>query len=173
MNVLLIIALLGSLDLYFLENSPNLLVRIVPEIASENVMLYYSFSGTEWDSVLLEQRGRFVDATLQTPEDISVLGLYARYADGIIDDDNGEPYLYEVKLFPKMLMPFSLVDLEVMTEQARKKIISGVHVDEAITVLTYVREMLGVVPVIKGSSAEMKRNLLDIEVNKLENQLTR
>lgn len=173
MNALLIFALFTGLDLYFLENSPDLLVRIVPEIESENVMLYYCFSGTEWDSVLLEQRGRFVDATLQTPENISVIGLYARYADGIIDDDNGEPYLYEVKLFPKMLMPFSLVHLEIMTEQARKKIISGVHVDEAITVLAYVREMLNVVPVIKGSSAELKRNLLDIEVNKLENQITR
>lgn len=173
MNMLLVITLLGSVDLYFLENSTDLLVRIVPEIESENVMLYYSFSGTAWDSILLEQRGRFVDVTLQTPEDISVIGLYARYADGIIDDDNGEPYLYEVKLSPKMLMPFALVDLEVMAEQARKKIMSGIHVDEAITVLAYVREMLGVVPVIKGSPSELKRNLLEIEVSKLENQLKR
>jgi len=172
-NVLLILALFGDLNLYFLESSPDLLVRIVPEIESENVMLYYSFSGTAWDSVLLEQRGRFIDATLQTPENISVIGLYARYASGAFEDDNGEPYLYEVKLFPRMLMPFSLVDLEVMTEQARKKVMSGIHVDEAITVLAYVRDMLGVVPVVKGSPAEAKRDVLQTEVDKLTNQLGR
>jgi hypothetical protein len=172
-NALLIIALFGSVDLYFLENSPDLLVRIVPQMESENVTLYYSFSGTQWDSIPLEQRGRFVDVTLPTPANVSVIGLYARYASGLIDDDNGEPYTYEVKLSPRMLMPFSLVDLEVMTELARKKIMSNIHVDEAITVLTYVRGMLDVVPVIAGSPAESKRDLLGIEVNKLENLLRR
>jgi hypothetical protein len=172
-NVLLIVALFGGLDLYFLKSSPDLLVRIVPEIQSEHVTLYYSFAGTEWDSVGLEPRGRFLDVTLQTPVNMSVVGLYARYGDGTVDDDNGAPYLYEVKNNPRMLMPFSLVDLEVMTEQARKKIISGVHIDEAITVLAYVQEMLGVVPVIKGSPAELQRNLLQIEVDKLNSQLVR
>lgn len=173
MNVMLLIGLFAGLDLFFLRDSPDLLVRVLPEVESEHLVLYYSFSGTEWDSLTIEKQGRFFDATLRTPDNVRVVGVHGIYDNGAVEAVDGEPYLYEVKIFPKMLMPFAMTDLEVMLDQARKKIESGIHVDEAITLLGYVSEMLAVVPIKRGSPAELKRNLLQMEVDKLNSRLGR
>jgi hypothetical protein len=170
-NVILVITLFTGLDLYFLENSYDLLVRVLPEMQSDSLVLYYSFAGTEWDSVVVQRQGRFFDATLSTPANVRVAGFYAVYDNDVVDADNGEPYLYEVRLSPKMLMPFSMVDLEIMLGQAKKKVTLGQHISEAITVLAYVNEMLAVVPVKEASPAEVKRNFLQTEVNRLNTQL--
>jgi hypothetical protein len=171
MNILLTILLFTGMDLYFLKGSPDLLVRILPEVQVERATLYYSFSKTDWDSVTIEKQERFFNTVLRTPDTLNVVGVYCIYDNGTVDDDNGQPYLYEVKIFPRMLMPFSIKDLKVMIGQARKKIMSGVHVDEAITLLNYIDNMLRIVPVIKNSPNEAKRDLLRIEVQELRDQL--
>lgn len=173
MNILLAIIIFSGLDVYFLKGTTNLLVRIVPEEQIEQLTLYYSFSGTSWDSMVVKKEGKFLDAGIATPETMRVIGLYCIYDNGTVDDKDGTPYLYEVKKFPKMLMPFSMVDLEVILKQARKKITSGTHIDEAITLLDYVDEMLRVLPVLENSPGETQRNILEMEVSALREQLVR
>lgn len=173
MNLLLAITICASVDLYFLKDSPDLLVRVLPEAQIEQLTLYYSFSGTDWDSMVVQKEGRVFNVILRSPDTLNVIGIYCVYDNGYIDDNNGKTYLYELKIFPRMLMPFSMADLEVMIEQARKKIISGIHVDEAITLLDYVDHRLTVVPVIKNSPNELKRETLRVEVNQLRSQIVR
>jgi len=173
MNLILAIIIFTGLDLYFLKDSPDLLVRVVPEDQVEQLTLYYSFSGSDWDSMVIKKEGRFFDTGLVSPETLRVVGLYCIYDNGKVDDNDGALYLYEVKKFPRMLMPFSIADLEIMLKQARKKIVSGTHIDEAITLLDYIDEMLGVLPVIENSPQETQRNILQLEVNSLREQIGR
>jgi len=173
MSFILSLLLFSGLNLYFLKDSSDLLVKIQPSIGAEELILYYSFSGTDWDSVeVSDETGEFV-TVLKSPEELNVVGLYFVYKDGAIDDNNGELYLFEVKKSPRFLLPFSLNDLEVMIGQARKKIVSGSHVDEAVMLLDYIDQMLKIVPVIKNSPNELKRNILRVEAEKLRTQLLR
>jgi len=167
MNLILAITICAGLDLYFLKDSPDLLVRITPEVQTEKVTLYYSFSDTNWDSMVVEQQGQFFDAIVRSPDTLNLIGIYYVYDNGDVEDNNGLLYLYEIKIFPKMLMPFAMSDLEVVIEQAKKKILSGVHVDEAVMLLDYVDNILAVVPIIKDGDTELKRNLLRSEADKL------
>jgi hypothetical protein len=70
-------------------------------------------------------------------------------------------------------MPFSIDDLETMIAQARKKIVSRVHVDEGITLLDYIERMLKVIPVIEGSSNQVKRDILSVDVKELRDQVAK
>lgn len=171
MNILLALFIFSGLDVYFLKGTTNLLVRIVPEEQIEQLTLYYSFSAPNWDSMVIKREGRFFDAGIATPEMMRVIGLYCIYDNGTVDNKDGAPYLYEVKKSPQMIMPFAMGDLEVILKQARKKITSNIHVDEAITLLDYVDEMLRVVPVIENSPGETQRNMLQMEVMSLREQL--
>jgi len=173
MNCLLAIVLICGLDVYFLKDSPDLLVRVVPENQIERLTLHYSFSGTLWGSKTVDREGAFFDAILKTPLDARIVGLYAVYDDGIVDNKEGQPYLYELSIYPRMLIPFSVSDLEVMIAQARKKIVTNTHVDEAIALLDYVGGLLRDLPVIAGSPGEAKRNVLQEEVNELRSRVGR
>jgi hypothetical protein len=171
MNLLLAITICAGVDLYFLKDSPNLLVRILPEIQTEQVTLYYNFSDAGWDSTLVEKTGKFFDTILETPDTLNILGFYFVYDNEDIDDNNGELYYYEIKIFPRMLMPFSIADLGLMIGQAKKKIVSSTHIDEAITLLNYVDHVLTLMPVIKDSPNELKRNTLRIEIEELRSRI--
>lgn len=172
MNLLVAIAIFCSVDVYFLKDSPDLLVRVVPEVQTESVTIYYSFWGTQWDSTRVEKQGRFFDAVLRAPDMPRIVGIYCVY-DDYVDDNNGDLYLYELKIFPRMLMPFSLADLKTIVGQARKKILARIHIDEAITLLDYADNMLAAVPYVKNSPNELSRNTLEIEVHKLRGQIVR
>ena len=72
-----------------------------------------------------------------------------------------------------MLLPFSVVDLETVLKQARKKIVSHSHVDEAIILLDYLEGMLKVMPFIKGSDAEFRKNTMLSEIAELKGTLNK
>jgi hypothetical protein len=173
MNLLLAIAITCGLDVYFLKDSPDLLVRVVPQYQIEQLTLHYSFSGTLWGSVVVEQKGAFFDAVIKTPLDARVFALYSVYEDGTVDNDDGQPYMYELSIYPRMLMPFSITDLEVVVAQARRKIATNTHVDEAIALLDYVDGILRDLPVIPDSPGEVKRDVIETEVGKLKLQVGR
>lgn len=173
MNLILTMMFFASVNLYFLKDSPDLLVRVMPTVQTEQLILYYSFSGTDWDSVAAEKKGEFYDVILKSPDTVHIIGIYCIYDDGAIDDNNGNLYLYELRKNPRMLMPLSLADLEVMIGQARKKIVSRVHVDEAIILLDYVDKMLALLPIVIGSPNELKRNLLRTQVSELIDRIAR
>jgi hypothetical protein len=168
MNLLMAMVLFCGLDVYFLKDSPDLLVRVIPERQVEQLTLKYSFSGDVWGSVVVEKQGRFFDATLKTPLDARIVGLYVVYDDGTVDDKGGQLYLYELSIYPRMLMPFSVADLEVVIAQADKKIASKTHVDEAITLLGYVDGILSMLPVVPDSPGAARKNTLQAEVERLK-----
>jgi len=167
MNSLLIIALMANLNLYFLKDSPNLLVRIVPEENTDRLTLYYSFAGEKWDSMEVQSYTTHFDAVIAPPETISIVGFYFKYNDRI-DDNKGALYLYEVKKSPRMILPFSLNYLETVLKQARKKIINQNYIDEAITIIDYVEKTLNTIPYKKDSEQEIKIGALLSEVNELK-----
>ncbi len=167
MNLLLIITVFCGVDVYFLKDSPNLLVRILPQAESRQVVLYYSFNDTTWDSTQVEKKGKFYDAIIVPRDTLNILGLYVR-CDSIIDDNQGELYYYEIRLFPKMILPFSAADLERMIGQARNKIISGQYKDEGITLLEYISRVLKFMPVIKNSESDLKKRMLETKIEKLQ-----
>ncbi len=173
MNLLLAIAIFCGVDVYFLKDSPDLLVRFIPEHQIEQLTLHYSFEGSLWGSKVVRKEGQFFDAVIRTPLDARIVGIYAVYVDGTVDDDEGQPYLYELSIYPRMLMPFFLSDLEVVVAQARKKIATNTHVDEAIALLDYVDGILRVLPVIADSQGESKKNILRVEVKRLKAQIGR
>jgi hypothetical protein len=172
MSLLLAFTIFAGLDLYFLKDSSDFLVRIIPETETEQINLYYSFSGSHWDSVSVKKRGQFFDAVITPPVYFDIVGFYAVNDSGNIDDNNGGLYLYEIKMSPRMIMPISLADLETMLNQARQKIIADTDIDEAIQLLDYVGNTLVFIPFIKDTPSELKRNSLYIEVNNLRKQLS-
>lgn len=172
MNLLLTIMIFTGVDVYFLKDSPDLLMRVIPNVQTQQITLYYSFANTNWDSTVVKKETQFFDAILRTPDDPRVVGIYCVY-DGYVDDNKGEPYLYELKIFPRMLMPFAISDIEKVVAQARKKINANIHIDEAITLLEYVSNILNILPVIKNSDNELKKNILQSEVSKLKMQVGR
>jgi len=173
MNLLLALALFTGVDLYFLKDSPNLLARVVPYEQVDVITLYYSFSAQKWDSVIVKKEGRFFDAVITPSETLNIVGIYVIYANGVVDDNKGTLYLYEVKMSPKMLMPFTIDDLQKFVNQARKKIVSGIYIDEAITLLDYVDNILTKLPTIKNSPLEIKKNILQSEIGNLRNQMVK
>ena len=173
MNLLMVVMIFCGVDVYFLKDSPDLLVRITPERQIEHLTLHYSYEGLLWGSKVVRKEGPFCDAVIKTPLDARIVGVYAIYDDGTVDDNGGRLYLYELSIYPRMLMPFLVSDLEVVIAQARKKIITNTHVDEAITLLDYVDGILKVLPVIADSPGESKKNILQAEVDKLNTQVRR
>ncbi len=173
MNLLLAIVITCGLDVYFLKDSPDLLVRVIPQHQVERLTVHYGFSGTLWGAVVVEQQGAFFDAVIKTPLDARVFAVYAVYDDGTVDKDKGQPYMYELSIYPRMLMPFSITDIEIVVAQARRKIATNTHVDEAIALLDYVGGMLRDLPVISGSPEEAQKEVLRTEVDKLKLQVGR
>jgi hypothetical protein len=173
MNAILIMMLMTSVDLYYVKDSPDILVRITPQRQDQSLTLYYSFSKNDWDSLVVERKGEIFEARLKSPDiqSLKVVGIYFVYADGAKDDNNGALYLYELSIYPRLLMPFTLKDFSVMVEQARKKILSRTHVSEAIRLLDYMANLLPVVPYITGTQSESERDNLLIEVEDLKNKI--
>jgi hypothetical protein len=170
MNLLCILALFSSVNLVFMKDSPDVMVRVIPEINVEEITIHYSFSGNQWGTTTVQRTDGTFDATLKTPDDVRVVGIYVVYGNNYRDDNDGNLYLYEVSIFPRFLMPISLQDLEVMLEQARKKISSGVHVSEAIRLLDYLDVMLPVLPYVENTPAAAKREILMKDVTLLKQQ---
>lgn len=175
MNMILIFALTASVNLCFVKDSPDLLVKIASERQDQYLTLYYSYSKTDWDSVVVKRNGSLFQTRLKSPDVqlLKVIGIYFVYADGAKDDNNGALYLYEISIFPRLLMPFSLKDFGIMVEQARKKIVSKTHVSEAIRLLDYMGNLLPVVPYIKGTQSDFDRERLLVEVEDLNNKIGR
>lgn len=173
MNLLMAGLVFCGLDVYFVKDSPDLLVRIIPRQQVEQVTLKYSFSGEVWGSTAVERMGQFFEATLQTPPDARIVGLFAIYDDGTVDDKDGQPFLYEVSTSPRMLMPFSIADLEVVIGQADSKITRRTHVDEAIMLLDYAAGILNVLPVVPDSPAAARKATLQAEVARLRQAVGR
>lgn len=173
MNLLMAGLVFCGLDVYFVKDSPDLLVRIIPRQQVEQVTLKYSFSGEVWGSTAVERMGQFFEATLQTPPDARIVGLFAIYDDGTVDDKEGQPFLYEVSTSPRMLMPFSIADLEVVIGQADSKITRRTHVDEAIMLLDYAAGILNALPVVPDSPAAARKATLQAEVVRLRQAVGR
>ena len=171
MNLLLALAIFADMDLYFLKDSPNLLARVMPAAEVENATFYYSFSVANWDSLAVRKIGQVFDAVITPPEELNVVGVYCSYGDGQVDDNEGMLYLFEVKRAPRMIMPFSLVEMETILSQAKKKIEAKEHVDEAIQLLDYVGGILQIVPMIPDRTSMLKRDALQTEVESLRQQL--
>jgi hypothetical protein len=173
MNTILIMALMTSVNLCYIKDSPDLLVRISTLRQDQYLTLYYSFSKNDWDSLVIERKGEIFEARLKSPEiaSLKVVGIYFVYADGAKDDNNGALYLYELSIYPRLLMPFTLKDFDIMVEQARKKIVSKTHVSEAIRLIDYMANLLPVLPYIKGTQSESERDRLLIEVEELKSKV--
>jgi len=168
MNLLLSIVIFCGIDVYFLKDSPDLLVRVIPQYQIERLTLHYSYSGELWGSMVIQQEGPFFDAMIKTPLDARIVGVYAVYEDGTVDNKDGRPYLYELSIYPRMLMPISVRDLEIVIAQARSKIATHTHVDEAIALLEYVDGLLKNLPVIPDSPDKVKKDMLQAEVDELK-----
>lgn len=165
MNVFMTIVLISGMELYFVENSPDLLVKVSPSIETQQVTVCYSFHTIMWDTVVATLDQNKYTAVIHTPDSLKVIGMYCLYDNAAIDDNSGLLYLYEVSTSPRFLYRFSLENLGTMLAQAKKKVLSKTHVDEAVLVLEYVRSILGVVPYIPGSGQEFQKNTLQIELN--------
>ncbi|MEO0141764.1 MAG: hypothetical protein ABIL70_04685 [candidate division WOR-3 bacterium] len=171
MNTLIWLILISGMNLYFLRNSSDLLVRYFPTRSTQQVFIYYSFCNAQWDSAQVQSGGDFFDLVISPPENLRLVGVYVKYPEGDIDDNQGMLYLYEVKKSPRMLLPFSIKALEKVLTQARKKIINQRHIDEAVALLNYAEGMLEVLPYIKGSPLEMEKEIMKSEIAGLKKNL--
>jgi hypothetical protein len=171
MNTIVTLVLFMSMDLFFLKDSPDLLVRLEPNNQSQQATVFYSYHNTAWDTVVVQRDNHSYHAILKAPDSLEVVGLYVVYDNGDFDNNNEALYLYEVRKSPKMLMPISLTQIELMIKSARKKILAGIHVSEAITLLDYVDHMLKIMPVVKDSESEIKREVLRVDVRSLRDQI--
>jgi hypothetical protein len=168
----MIIVLISGVELYFVENSSDLLVKVSPSIETQQVAVCYSFHSTTWDTIAATWDQNKYTAVIHTPDSLKVIGMYCLYDNATIDDNNGKLYLYEVSTSPRFLSRISLENLGTMLAQAKKKVLSKTHVDEAMLVLEYVRSILGAVPYIVGSAQELQKETLQSELNTI-NQLLR
>lgn len=165
MNACMIFFLISGVELYFVENSPDLLVKVSPSIQTQQVAVCYSFNSTMWDTVGATLDEYKFTAVIRTPDSLKVVGMYCLFDNGAVDDNGGELYLYEVSTSPRFLFKISLENLGTMLAQAKKKVMSKTHVDEAMLLLEYVGSILAVVPYVPGSAQEMRKNTLQSELN--------
>ena len=163
----MLLLLCTRLELFFLKDSPDLMVRITSEVKSDRVQLYYSFKGTDWDTMNLSANNNVFEARIKAPDKFKLIGAYFAYPDGVIDDNKGELYLHEISISPRMILPFSLSQLEVMVDQAKSKIAKHTHVDEAVMLLDYVDEMLGELPYVENTMIELNRNIIRSNIENL------
>jgi hypothetical protein len=170
MNTILLMILVSGVDLFFVENSPDLLVKVSPSIETQQVAICYSFRSTTWDTIIANHDQNRFSAVIHSPDSLKVIGIYCIYDNNAIDDNNGELYLYEVSTSPRFLLRISLDNLGTMLSQAKKKVLSKTHIDEAMLLLEYVQSILNVVPYVPGSAQEMQKNTLQSELNTI-NQL--
>jgi hypothetical protein len=164
---LILIPLIAHLNLYFLKDSPNLLVRINPDTPAQQIILYYRFGSEKWDSVITQSYTTYFDAVITAADTVNLVGFYF-LSDGKLYNNNGALYLFEVKKSPRMILPLSIEYLEIMLKQARKKIISQTYIDEGIALLEYLERTLKTIPFLKGSASEIKIKLLMNEVHELK-----
>ncbi len=167
MNSIILFVIVANLNLYFLKDSPNLLVKVTPPEPTGRLIIYYSFANEKWDSVEAQSYTTYFGAVIVPPETINIIGCYYSH-NNQINDNQGALFLYEVKQSPRMLLPLSLSYLEIVLKQARKKIMGMTHIDEAITLIDYVEKILQKMPYRKGSELEMKITLMLSEVNELK-----
>lgn len=167
MNTVMLLLMCTSLEVFFLKDSPDLMVRIVPDAKSELIQLHYSFKGTSWDTMNLLVNNGIFEGRIRFPEDIKIFGAYFVYPDGRIDDNKGDLYLYEISTFPRMILPFSIAQLEKMVNQAKNKIAKRTHVDEAVMLLDYVGDMIDVLPYIENTMTELNRNVIKANLENL------
>jgi hypothetical protein len=167
MNALMLMLLCTRLELFFLKDSPDLMVRIMPDAASERIQLCYSFKSTAWDTMNLSANNNIFEARISTPDDVKLLGAYFIYPDGVIDDNNGGLYLYEISIFPRMILPFSLAQLEKMVDQAKNKVAKRRHLDEAVMLLDYVDAVIEQLPYVENTMIELNKNIIKSNIEDL------
>jgi hypothetical protein len=165
MNMLMTVIMISGVELYFVENASDLLVKVSPSIETQQVAVCYSFHSVAWDTVVATWDQNKYTAVIHSPDSLKVIGMYCLYDGAAIDDNNGELYLYEVSTSPRFLYRISLENLGTMLAQVKKKVLSKTHVDEAMLVLEYVGSILGAVPYIPGSAQEFQKNALQSELN--------
>ncbi len=171
MNIMMLLLLCSRLEIFFLKDSPDLMVRITPEVRTDRVQLYYSFRAADWDTMSLSAGNNIFEARIKTPENYKLLGAYFAYPDGAIDNNKGDLYLYEISIFPRMIFAFSLAQMEVMVEQAKNKILKRTHVDEAVMLLNYVEEILDELPYVENTMIELNKNIIKSNVENLRQML--
>ena len=171
MNMFIILALISGVDLFFVENTSDLLIKVSPSIETQGVAFCYSFHTTKWDTVHTTKDQDRYSAVVHPPDSLRVIGIYCLYDNNAIDDNNGALYLFEVSLSPRFIYAISLENLAAMLSQAKKKVVSKVHVDEAMYVLDYVRSMVDVIPYIPGSNQEFEVHTLRSELNTIYQML--
>ncbi len=164
MNTIMLLLLCTRVDLFFMKDSPDLIMRIAPSTRCETIQLIYSFKGNQWDTLNLTADNNIFETRIKTPDEIKLLGAYFIYPDGVIDDNKGAFYMYEVSTFPRMILPFSLSQLEVMVEQAQNKIVKQVHVDEGVMLLNYADELLEELPYIENTTYELNKNKIKSDI---------
>jgi len=165
MNMLMIIVLISGVDLFFVEKTSDLMVKVSPSIKTKQVTICYSFRTTTWDTVgTIKEDNRF-SVVIHPPESLKVIGVYCLYDNNAIDDNGGQLYLFEVSTSPRFISRISLDHLSTMLAQARKKIVSKTHIDEAVFLLDYVRSMIGVIPYITETNQEFEIHTLQSELN--------
>lgn len=172
MNMFIIIALISGVDLFFVENSSDLLVKVSPSIEAQSIELCFSYNTTKWDTVHTTHEQEKFSAVIHPPESLKVIGLYCLYDNNAVDDNAGQLYLFEVSYSPRFIYRISLDHLSTMLAQAKKKVVSKTHVDEAVFLLDYVRSIISVMPYISGSNNEFEIHTLQSELNTIYQMLT-
>ncbi len=148
MNFVFATVIFATVNLYFFKGKNELIVQYVPTLEQNKYTLVHAKNGHPWEEINMKRSGNWFYQLIPYDSTIKTIAFYFK-SGSIIDDNAGLLYLYEVKLYPKMIFAVSLKQLEQMLRSAEKKLNAQTtkhDISEARTSIDYVREILNQIP---------------------------
>jgi hypothetical protein len=148
MNMLVSLAILAGPSLFFFKGKGEVIVKYVPTIAASQYTVVVAKNDSPWEEASMRRSANWFYHLVAYDSTIRALACYFR-SGTIVDDNFGMLYLYEIKTNPRMIMPLSIKQLDVMLKTADAKLLSRAtkhDVSEAMTLITYVSELLNLIP---------------------------
>ena len=165
MNLLLTIALVAGPSIFFFKGRSEVIVKYVPAVAAGQYTVVVAKNDSPWEEVSLKRSANWFYHVVAYDSTIRALACYFR-SGTIVDDNFGMLYLYEIKTNPRMIMPLSVKQLDIMLKTADAKLqarATAHDVSEAMTLIAYVSELLNSIPdpMHECQFRTEKRRLLD------------
>jgi len=141
--ILLLAQLISQPKVYFHPQASGLVIRY-PQVA-DTVAVYFSLDGSSWKGNWMIAKTGFKEAYIPVMGQPIVLALLFKVG-SVLDDNNGDLYLYEFKWMPRSILNIDFPTLERMLLTAQGKLLDPRYRDEAYNILSYLDHLSSRLP---------------------------
>jgi hypothetical protein len=146
--MLVSVIMLAGPSLFFFKGKNELIVKYVPLLPQSQYTVVAARSNSPWEEAAMRRSANWFYHSVPFDSTIRAVACYFQ-SGATVDDNFGMLYLYEVKLRPRMILPISLKQLDLMLKTADGKLASKAtkhDYGEAMMAIGYVTEILNAIP---------------------------